>query len=149
MPTAGGTVSEGESDHRAMTALTHPRVLLVDDSEMILDRATASLSNECEIVGAVTDGPSALEAVRTLRPDVIVMDISMPGMSGIEVAGQLRRGGSTVPIVFLTIHDDEQLVQATQAAGGIGYVLKKLLPTDLIIAVNEAYAGRRYVSQLR
>jgi DNA-binding NarL/FixJ family response regulator len=132
-----------------MTALDHPRVLLVDDSELILDRATESLSHDCEIVGAVKDGLSALEAVRALSPDVIVMDISMPGMSGIEVAGHLRRAGSTVPIVFLTIHDDEQLVQATQAAGGIGYVLKKLLPSDLIVAVNEACAGRRYVSQLR
>jgi len=78
-----------------------------------------------------------------------VLDISMPGMSGLEVAGRLRRAGSTVPIVFLTIHDDELLVQATQAAGGIGYVVKALLPTNLMIAVNEACAGRRYVSQLR
>ena len=132
-----------------MTALTHPRVLLVDDNEGILDRATVTLSQDCEIVGAVKDGASALEAVRTLNPDVVVLDISMPGMSGLEVAGRLRRSGSTVPIVFLTIHDDEQLVQATQAAGGIGYVVKALLPTDLMIAVNEACAGRRYVSQLR
>jgi DNA-binding NarL/FixJ family response regulator len=132
-----------------MTALTHPRVLLVDDNEMILDRATVTLSQECEIVGTVKDGASALEAVRTLNPDVVVLDISMPGMSGLEVAGRLRRAGSTVPIVFLTIHNDEQLVQATQEAGGIGYVVKALLPTDLMIAVNEACAGRRYVSQLR
>ena len=73
----------------------------------------------------------------------------MPGMSGLEVAGRLRRAGSTVPIVFLTIHDDEELVLATQAAGGIGYVVKTLLPSDLVIAVNEACAGRRYVSQMR
>jgi len=132
-----------------MTALAHPRVLLVDDNDVILDRATATLSQECEIVGAVKDGLSALEAVRRLSPDVVVLDISMPGISGLEVAGRLRRAGSTVPIVFLTIHDDEQLVQATQAAGGMGYVVKTLLPTDLMIAINEACAGRRYVSQLR
>jgi len=142
-------VSEDEREPRGMTALAHPRVLLVDDNDVILDRATVTLSQECEIVGAVKDGPSALEAVRRLSPDVVVLDISMPGMSGLEVAGRLRRAGSTVPIVFLTIHDDEQLVQATQAAGGIGYVVKTLLPTDLMIAVNEACAGRRYVSQLR
>jgi CheY-like chemotaxis protein len=142
-------VSEYEGEHRVMTALTHPRVLLVDDNEIILDRASATLSQECEIVAAVRDGPAALEAVRTFCPDVVVLDISMPGMSGLEVAGRLRRAGSTVPIVFLTIHDDEQLVQATQEAGGIGYVVKALLPTDLMIAVNEACAGRRYVSQLR
>jgi DNA-binding NarL/FixJ family response regulator len=132
-----------------MTAADHPRVLLVDDSEVMLERATATLSNDCEVVGAVKDGPSALEAARTLRPDVIVLDISMPGMNGLEVAGRLRRAGSTVPIVFLTIHDDDELVEATQAAGGIGYVVKTLLPSDLVVAVNEACAGRRYVSQMR
>ena len=132
-----------------MTAVDHPRVLLVDDSDVILERAAATLSQECEIVGAVKDGQAALVAVGALRPDVIVLDISMPGMSGLEVAGRLRRAGSTVPIVFLTIHDDEELVLATQAAGGIGYVVKTLLPSDLVIAVNEACAGRRYVSQMR
>ncbi len=132
-----------------MTAVDHPRVLLVDDSDVILERATTTLSHECEIIGAVKDGQAALAAVGALRPDVIVLDISMPGMSGLEVAGRLRRAGSTVPIVFLTIHDDEELVLATQAAGGIGYVVKTLLSSDLVIAVNEACAGRRYVSQMR
>jgi DNA-binding NarL/FixJ family response regulator len=127
----------------------HPRVLLVDDNDVILKRSVATLSPEFEIVGAVKDGPAALDAVRALRPDVVVLDISMPGMSGLEVAGRLRRDGSTVPIVFLTIHDDEELVLATQAAGGSGYVVKTLLPSDLVVAVNEACAGRRYVSRLR
>jgi DNA-binding NarL/FixJ family response regulator len=130
-------------------AVDHPRVLLVDDSDIILERAAATLSKGCEIVGAVKDGSAALAAVGALRPDVIVLDISMPGMNGLEVASRLRRAGSTVPIVFLTIHDDEEFVLATQAAGGVGYVVKTLLPSDLVIAVNEACAGRRYVSQLR
>jgi DNA-binding NarL/FixJ family response regulator len=132
-----------------MKSVDFPRVLLVDDNETILERATATLSPAFEIVGAVKNGPAALEAVSALRPDVVVLDISMPGMSGLEVAGRLRRSGSVVPIVFLTIHDDEELVQAAQAAGGIGYVSKTMLPSDLIFAVNEACAGRRYVSQLR
>jgi len=132
-----------------MTTTDHARVLLVDDNQEILDRAAAILSSACAVVGAVKDGPSALEAVKALRPDVVVLDISMPGMSGLEVAGRLRRAGSTVPIVFLTIHDDEELVEAAQAAGGIGYVAKTMLPFDLPFAVNEACAGRRYVSQLR
>jgi DNA-binding NarL/FixJ family response regulator len=132
-----------------MTAVNHPRVLLVDDNDVILRSSAATLARECEIVGAVKDGRSALDAVRALRPDVVVLDISMPGMSGLEVAGRLRRDGSTVPIVFLTIHDDEELVLATQAAGGSGYVLKTLLPSDLLVAVNEACAGRRYVSRPR
>jgi two-component system OmpR family response regulator len=132
-----------------MTATDLARVLLVDDNQEILDRATAILSSACAVVGAVKDGPSALEAVNTLRPDVVVLDISMPGMSGLEVAGRLRRGGSTVPIVFLTVYDDEELREAARAAGGIGYVAKTMLRSDLPLAVNEACAGRRYVSQLR
>ena len=85
--------------------------------------------------------------VRALRPDVVVLDIFMPGMSGLEVASRLRRDGSTIPIVFLTIYDNEELVHATQAAGGIGYVVKTVLSSDLVVAVNEACAGRRYVSK--
>jgi CheY-like chemotaxis protein len=132
-----------------MTGPDSPRVLLVDDSETILERAIATLSPTCAIVGAVTSGEAALEAARTLQPDVIVLDISMPGMSGLEVALRLRRDGSKVPIVFLTVYDAEEVVRAARAAGGIGYVAKPLLPSDLAVAVNEAQAGRPYTSQLQ
>ena len=132
-----------------MTAPEQARVLLVDDNQEILDRAVAILSRAFRIVGAVTSGPAALESVRELRPDVLVLDISMPGMSGLEVANRLRRAGSSVQIVFLTIHDDEEMMRAARAAGGIGYVAKTLLPSDLVVAVNEACAGRPYVSPMR
>ena len=131
-----------------MTELEQLRILLVDDNDLILERAAETLSPPFTIVGAVKDGVAALEAVSTLEPDVIVLDISMPGMTGLEVAGRLRRAGVTVPIVFLTIHDDRELVRAAMAAGGIGYVEKSFLASDLTIAVNEAYAGRPYVSQM-
>jgi DNA-binding NarL/FixJ family response regulator len=126
-----------------------PRVLLVDDNEAILERATAMLSSRYVVVGAVTNGAAALASIVALHPDVVVLDISMPGMTGLEVARCLHRGGFTIPIVFLTIHDEDELVDATQAAGGLGYVSKGLLATDLVAAVNEACAGRRYVSRLR
>ena len=104
------------------------------------------LTPTCLVVGAATDGPSALTAAAALRPDVIVLDISMPGMSGLEVACTLRAQKSTVAIVFLTVHDDAQLVEAAMQAGGIGYVLKPRLVTDLLHAVQEATAGRSFVS---
>jgi len=132
-----------------MTAINPPRVLLVDDSDVMLDYASATLSPEYEIVGAFRDGHAALEAVGVLQPDVIVLDISMPGMNGLEVAHRLRRAGSQVQIVFLSINEDDEIVRAAQAAGGIGYVSKTLMPWDLMIAVNEACAGRPYVSQMR
>ena len=124
------------------------RVLLADDSEAMLSRASAVLKPNCEIVGAVKDGQAALQAAAALHPDVIVLDISMPGMTGLEVAARLRKAGSTTPVVFLTVHDDEEFVQAATRAGGTGYVVKLRLAADLMPAVQEARAGRSFVSAL-
>jgi DNA-binding NarL/FixJ family response regulator len=131
-----------------MTSDGRPRVLLVDDNQDMLDRVAAMLSRACDVVGAVTDGAAAIEAVGTLRPDVIVLDLSMPGMSGFDVAGQLRASGLSAAIVFLSVYDTEEFVRAAQNAGGIGYVIKARVASDLMIAVMEAGAGRRYVSPL-
>jgi len=125
-----------------------PRVLLVDDNRDILDRIAAVLSRVCDVVGAVTDGAAAIEAVGALQPDVIVLDLSMPGMSGFDVASRLRASGVSAAIVFVSVHDAVEFVRAAQDAGGIGYVIKPRLASDLVIAVMEARAGRRYVSQL-
>jgi DNA-binding NarL/FixJ family response regulator len=124
------------------------RVLLVDDSEIMLACATAALSPGCTVVGAVRDGAQALEAARTLLPDVIVLDISMPGMTGLEVASRLRALDSRAAVVFLTVHDDEDFVLAAKKAGGTGYVIKLRLASDLMHAVQEARAGRSFVSTL-
>ena len=130
------------------TSSEPPRVLLVDDNEPILKRAAALLAPGCQIVGAVTDGRAAVDAADRLHPDVIVLDISMPGMSGLEVASTLRAHGSQAAVVFLTVHDEEDIVQAAQAAGAIGYVVKRRLVSDLPAAVTAARAGRRFVSQV-
>lgn len=120
------------------------RVLLVDDSPELLTIAGAALAPVCVIVGTATDGRSALAAAGTLRPDVIVLDISMPGMSGLEVAAALCAQKSTAAIVFLTIHDDAQIVEAAMQSGGTGYVLKRRLSSDLLEAVQDAHAGRPF-----
>jgi DNA-binding NarL/FixJ family response regulator len=125
------------------------RVLLVDDNEAMLVRASAALMPDCLIVGAVKDGPAALAAAGALRPDVIVLDISMPGMSGFEVADRLRKTGSTAAVVFLTVHGDEEFLVAAKAAGVIGYVVKPRLTSDLLPAVREAREGRPFVSPVR
>jgi DNA-binding NarL/FixJ family response regulator len=124
-------------------------VLLVDDNQAMLARTASMLAATCVIVGQVQDGVSALTAAAMLAPDVIVLDISMPGMSGLDVAAALRAAGSTAAIVFLTIHEDAELVEAAQAAGGIGYVVKGQLASDLLHAVFEAHARRPFVSILR
>lgn len=124
------------------------RVLLVDDNQAMLDRAAALLTPSCAIVDTVKDGQAALEAAKRLHPEVIVLDISMPGMTGLEVAARLRASGSDAAVVFLTVHDDEEFVAAASAAGGLGYVIKRKLGADLVYAVQEARAGRAFVSEI-
>ena len=128
------------------TSSDMPRVLLVDDNEAMLARATAVLTPHCVVVGAVKDALAALGAAGRLQPDVIVLDISMPGMSGLELAHRLRQAGSTAALVFLTVHDAEEFVSAAKAAGAVGYVVKPRLVSELTLAVREASAGRSFVS---
>jgi DNA-binding NarL/FixJ family response regulator len=122
------------------------RVLIVDDNDAMLARAAAALTPACEVVGTAKDGPAALKAAEALKPDVIVLDISMPGMSGLEVAARLRDSHVPAAVVFLTVHDEPGFLEAARAAGAIGYVVKPRLASDLPRAVFEARAGRSFVS---
>jgi two-component system response regulator DesR len=125
-----------------------PRVLVVDDNDAVLARAATLLSEEFTVVGTAKDGYAALEAARNLKPDVIVLDISMPGLSGLDVAARLRAARSKAMIVFLTVHTEEEVIEAAAECGGIGYVTKPRLASDLIFAVREAKAGRPFVSTM-
>ena len=124
------------------------RVLVADDVAPMLGAVTALLQESCDVVGAVSNGRSALRKSLELEPDVVVLDVSMPVMNGIEVAKELKRHASKAKIVFLTGHNDPEILEACLAAGGLGYVLKDLISTDLIAAMNEALAGRKFVSFL-
>ena len=130
------------------TDTKRPRVLLADDAEAVLDRVRCLLEDEFEVVGAVGDGQSLLEAAERLKPDLMVVDISMPVLSGIEAVRQLRKDNSNAKVIFLTIHQDPVLVDAALATGALGYVLKVCADTDLVVAVREALQGRPYVSPL-
>ena len=132
----------------SITSSEPVRVLLVDDNQAILARVETVLSTACVVVGSATDGKTALSAARTLDPDVVVLDISMPGMSGFEVAARLRTEGSSAAVVFLTVHDEEELVSAAKQSGGMGYVVKPRIGSDLLTAVKEAHAGRSFISPL-
>ena len=125
------------------------RVLIVDDNEAMLSRVASVLTPYCNLVGAVRDGRSALEAADKLHPDVIVLDISMPGMNGLEVARALHDSGSTAAVVFLTVQNEEDVFNAATSAGALGYVSKPRLASDLISAVREARAGRSFHSPVR
>jgi len=132
----------------SITSSETPRVLLVDDNRAILSRVQNVLASSCNVVGSATDGASAVSAVMALDPDVVVLDISMPGMNGFEVASRLRTAGSQAAVVFLTVHDEEELITAARASGGMGYVVKPRISSDLPTAVREARAGRSFISPL-
>ena len=123
------------------------RVLVVDDNSTMLAVIGEVLSAECEIVGTCSDGSAALAALSTLSVDVIVLDISMSGMSGLDVAVEARQRGCHTPIVFISASEDAEIIAAAQAAGGLGYVVKLRLISDLLHAVREARNGRAFVSR--
>ncbi len=123
-----------------------PRVLLADDHPAVLNRVASLLESTCEIVGKVVDGRALLEASTNLHPEILVVDISMPVMSGIEVAQQLKKSGDKAKIVFLTVHEDPDFVQAAMAAGACGYVIKSRLATDLLSAIRAALLGQCFIS---
>ena len=121
------------------------RVLLADDHEAMLERVAKLLATECRVVGTATDGQQALEAAQDLEPDVLVLDISMPVMNGIETAHRLKEAGIEVRIVFLTVHDDPDYAREALNTGALGYVIKPRIASDLVAAIKEAHAGRWFL----
>jgi DNA-binding NarL/FixJ family response regulator len=128
-----------------------PRVLLVDDSEttLALARAVLSAGCGCVVVATASNGQAALAAAAAQTPDVVVLDISMPDMNGFELARRLRAAGCTAQLVYLTVHEEDELVLAARNAGALGYVVKTRINVDLERAVLEARAGRPFQSPPR
>jgi len=112
----------------------------------LLNAVISLLEPTFEVVGRVGDGQSLFEAAMKLQPDIIISDISMPILSGIEAANKLKVSDSRAKIVFLTVHSDPELVHACLATGALGYVVKSRMATDLVPAIREARAGRIFIS---
>jgi len=127
--------------------MTGKRVLVADDLTPVLTAVAKILDRAFDVVGMVTNGRTALDSTLALKPDLVILDISMPGMSGIEVAKELRRCESGAKIIFLTVHQDPDILATCLAAGGLGYVVKLLMDTDLIPAMHEALSDRVFVSR--
>ena len=127
--------------------MTRRRVLLADDHAQVLSAVTALLGDSFDVVGLVSDGRAALETTLKLQPDLVVLDISMPRMNGIEVAKELKRRTNATKIVFLTVHEEPDILANCFAAGALGYVVKAFMDRDLIPAIEEALAGRVFVSR--
>src|SRR3954471_13415639 len=127
--------------------MNRPCILLADDNSTILHLARRVLKAEFTVVASVRDGTTVLSQVSTLNPDVIVLDISMGQPNGVEVALRLRKSGCPAKILFLTIHQSLDYVQAALAAGASAYVIKSRMNSDLVPAIRAACSGRLFVSQ--
>lgn len=122
------------------------RILLADDQREILETVARLLEDEFDIVATVANGVRAIEAAVRLAPDLIVLDISMPVLNGMEAAFQLKELGSRAKVVFLTVHEDPVLIEAALSVGACGYVLKQRLATDLIPAIRQVLDDLIFVS---
>ena len=126
--------------------VTRPRVLLADDHKEVCDSVVRLLTPEFEVVGVVPDGRQLLSAESDMLPDVCVIDISMPGMCGIEAARMLKARGSKAEIVFLTVHEDPDFIRAALDLGALGYVMKSRIASDLCTAIRVALTGGSFIS---
>lgn len=122
------------------------RILLADDHLLTLEGIRAILEPHHEIVAAVADGHAAVEAAFRLRPDLVVLDITMPLLNGIDAACQIRRRLPAIRILFVTMHVNPAYLEAALSTGATGYVLKSAAREELLHAVADALAGRRYIT---
>jgi DNA-binding NarL/FixJ family response regulator len=141
-----GDSSPGEQRQRGRVVSDRPRVVVADDHHAMLDTLVQMLSDEFEIVAAVSDGLSVVTAAAELEPDLLVLDIAMPGLNGIAAATRVRSSGSSVKVVFVTNLRDREFVQESMALGEVGFVVKSRLVADLLPAVRSVLAGQSFVS---
>ena len=122
------------------------RVLVAEDHAAVRLSVIRLLSKTYDVVAAVNDGQALLDAVNTMHPDVLVVDLSLPIITGIEAASILKKMDCASKIVFLTVHNDPDFVRAAQDVGALGYVLKQQMTTDLPQAIERAFAGEQFTS---
>jgi DNA-binding NarL/FixJ family response regulator len=125
-----------------------PRVLIADDHALVVEGLRRILEPECEVAGAVEDGRTLLAAAEELKPDIILLDISMPLLNGIDAAHRLRDTVPGAKVIFVTMHADATYVTEAFRAGASGYVLKRCAAVELLNAIHEVLKGRAYVTPL-
>jgi DNA-binding NarL/FixJ family response regulator len=129
-----------------MNRLLRPRVLLADDHRMVAEGLKSLLAQDFELVEVVEDGRALVAAARKLRPDVIVADITMPHLNGLEALSQLKRDNPAVKVVFLTMHQEVAYARRALESGASGYVLKHSAPAELLAAIRAAVEGKTYLT---
>jgi DNA-binding NarL/FixJ family response regulator len=128
--------------------MPRPRVLLADDHALLLGALENLLSAECDVVGQASDGRALLAAAETLKPDVIVLDIAMPVLNGLEAGRQIKRLLRSVKLVFVTMNEDPDLAAEAFRAGASGYLLKRSAAAELLTAIKQVMQGRSYITPL-
>jgi len=125
---------------------TRPSVLIADDHSIVVEGLCSLLQNSCDVIGVVRDGRELLVAAHKLKPDVIVLDIGMPLLNGLDAAERLKLSLPATKFVFLTMKDDANLAAAALSLGPVGYVLKNAAASELLKAISEVLQGRSYVT---
>jgi DNA-binding NarL/FixJ family response regulator len=128
--------------------MTRPRVLLADDHRLLREAFSRLLEPDCDVVGTVADGRAVLAEAPTLRPDIVVLDVAMPLLNGIDTARQLRQVMPAVKLIFLTMSEDPDVAAEAFRAGASGYLLKNSAASELLQAIREVSQGRSYVTPL-
>jgi DNA-binding NarL/FixJ family response regulator len=128
--------------------MSKPRILIADDHQILAEGLRGLLEPEFEVVGVVADGRELVAAAKNHQPDVIVADVTMPALNGIEAAMHLRDVGVKARVVFLTMHHDVAYARRAMEAGAAGYVLKHSVASELVTAVRESLQGRTYVTPM-
>lgn len=128
--------------------MTRPRILMADDHLMLLEAFKALLEPDFEVVGAVTDGRTLLEQFSRLHPDVVLLDVAMPLLNGLDAGRQLKAQRQSVKLIYLTMNPDPDLAGEALRLGASGYVLKSSAAQELKQAIREALRGRSYITPL-
>jgi DNA-binding NarL/FixJ family response regulator len=128
--------------------MKRPRVVIADDHVLVVEGLRKILEHECEIVGTAEDGRSLVRVAAELKPDVVLMDISMPLLNGVEAARILKETVPATKVIFVTMHADATYVTGAFRAGASGYVLKRCASKELVFAIQEVLNGRKYVTPL-
>jgi DNA-binding NarL/FixJ family response regulator len=125
-----------------------PKILLADDHALLLEAFRALLEPEFEVVGTATDGRSLLEQFSRLKPDVVVIDVGMPLLNGLDAGRQIKAQQRSVKLIYLTMNPEPDLASEALRLGASGYVLKSSAASELKQAINEALRGRSYITPL-
>lgn len=123
-----------------------PRVILADDHSLVAEALSKLIAPHFEVVASVADGRALLDSAASLKPDVIVVDVAMPLMNGLEAGRQLKAKMPGVKLVFLTMNEDPELAREAMTAGASGYLLKKSAGSELLQAIRAALKGRTYIT---